>query len=312
MQVSALVEPRFSRAQAGLFDNWVFMGDSLTEGVGASRVSYVTELAYLIRQKVKDGALPNELRAHLLRLRSVDADSHSRFVAFNLAGFIDKDEPAGRANLWLWNLACEGKMIDSDKEWLGLLEAIAPSVVVIFRGGLESIIRPTEFHDGSWPWWVPNTWRGYAAMDPRCYFSTTWWRKPKQRAVDAAKQKARIRLLNTSGGRPMIELDKFIETYQILLANIKRFKSRIIIAGMLPVDDASFPGSAKQFHLLNGELCAMAEREGVEFLDWGSVVESQVNKSDLYYRDGFHFNANGARLLARLIFQHIFEEAERA
>jgi lysophospholipase L1-like esterase len=110
----------------------------------------------------------------------------------------------------------------------------------------------------------------------------------------------------------MIELDKFIETYQILLANIKRFKSRIIIAGMLPVDDASFPGSAKQFHLLNGELCAMAEREGVEFLDWGSVVESQVNKSDLYYRDGFHFNANGARLLARLIFQHIFEEAERA
>jgi hypothetical protein len=288
------------------------MGDSLTEGVGASRVSYVTELTSLIRHQVKEGRLPAELRANLIRLRPVDAPSHSRFVVFNLAGFVDRDESDSDSNIWLWNLACEGKMIDSDKQLINFLETISPSVIVIFRGGLESIVRPATFFNNNWPWWVPNAWRGYAAMDPRCYFSTTWWRKPKQRAVDAAKQKARIRLLNTSGGRPMLELDKFIETYQILLANIKRFKSRIIIAGMLPVDDASFPGSAKQFHLLNGELCAMAEREEVEFLDWGSVVESQVNKSDLYYRDGFHFNANGARLLARLLFQHIFEEAERA
>jgi len=288
------------------------MGDSLTEGVGASRVSYVTELTYLIRQKVKEGTLPDELRAHLLRLRSVDTGSHSRFVVFNLAGFIDKDEPAGGANLWLWNLACEGKMIDSDHQWLGFLETITPSVVVIFRGGLESVIRPTELYDGSWPWWIPRTWRGYAAMDPRCYFSTTWWRKQKQQALDAAKQKARLRLLKMHGGRPMIEPDKLIETYQGLLSDLQRLKSRIIIAGMLPVDEATFPGSARQFHLLNGELHELAERERVEFLDWGSVVESRVAKSDLYYRDGFHLNADGAKLLARLLFQHIFKEAERA
>jgi lysophospholipase L1-like esterase len=309
MQVSAPLASQRDSDRIELYGNWVFMGDSLTEGVGASRISYVTELTRLIRQQVKEGKLPAELRANLIRLRPVDAPSHSRFVVFNLAGFVDRDKNDSDSTIWLWNLACEGKMIDSDKQLIGFLETISPSVIVIFRGGLESIIRPTTFFDNNWPWWVPVSWRGYAAMDPRCYFSATWWRKLKQQALDSVKQKVRLQLLTTRGARPMIEADKVINIYQELLGGIKRFKARTIMVGMLPVNETSFPESNIQFQLLNDELRALAEQEEVEFLDWGVEVRRQMVKENLYYRDGFHPNAAGARFLAQEIFAHLFNQA---
>src|SRR5688572_8236539 len=155
--------------------NWVFLGDSLTEGVGSKRISYVSELVTQIRST-------NRINVHEMRLRHADVGG---FVEFNVAGKMDADEGRHSSDLWCWNLACEGKTIESDVAWLPLIRTLAPELVVIFRGSLESIVRPAAFHDRSWPWWVPPSWKGYAAMDPRCYFSTTWWRKAKQQFVDA-------------------------------------------------------------------------------------------------------------------------------
>ena len=109
----------------------------------------------------------------------------------------------------------------------------------------------------------------------------------------------------------MIEADRVVQIYQELLGGVKRFKARIIIAGMLPVGDASFPASDAQFQLLNDELRALAEREGVEFLNWGAEVRRQMVAENFYYRDGFHPNAEGARFLAREIFAHLFNQAPR-
>ena len=146
--------------------NWVFIGDSLTEGVGVRRTSYVSELTNLIRRNVLEHTLPVGLRANLIRLRPINPISQTQFAVYNLAGHLDKDHNGGDSAIWLWNLASEGKMIDSDQELLGFLSSISPSIIVIFRGGLESILRPRHFHDDTWPWWVPLSWCGYAAMDP--------------------------------------------------------------------------------------------------------------------------------------------------
>lgn len=285
------------------------MGDSLTEGIGTSRISYVAELLRLIRQKVEEGELPATLRANLIRLRPVDPSSHSRFVVFNQAGFIDKDEKGNGSSLWLWNLACEGKTIDTDKQLVAFLETISPSVIVIFRGSLESIIRPATLHNNNWPMWIPSSWRGYAAMDPRCYFSTTWWRKLKQWGIDALKQKARMQLLAAPDAEPLINIDTLLGIYQDLLTDIKRFKARVIVVGMLPVSATNFPKSDNQFQLLNNSLRTLAKEEGVEFLDWGRALESRTDKDSLYYRDGFHPNAEGARFLAREMFECLFGQA---
>ena len=270
--------------------NWVFLGDSLTEGVGSKRISHVAELVKQLRSSGRN--------VHEFRLRHVD-NGFNRQIDFNVAGLMNVD--AGPADLWLWNLACEGQTIESDFGWLPLIAALRPELVVMFRGSLESIIRPAMVAEGNWPWWVPRSWRGYAAMDPRCYFSTTWWRKAKQSSVDALKQRARLKLLQERPGKPLLDLEQFA-TYQTeLLRRLRALGTRVLVLGLLPVDQACFPGSSEHFKSVNARLKEIANAEGAEFLDWAS----SLNGGDLFYRDGFHPNAAGAEALAMILRERL-------
>ena len=273
--------------------NWVFLGDSLTEGVGSKRISHVTEF-------VKQMRAAAGTNVHEFRLRQIGADFSSQ-IDFNVAGLMNVDGDQNPADLWLWNLACEGQTIDSDPRWLPLIAALRPELVVIFRGSLESIIRPAMVLDGDWPWWVPQSWRGYAAMDPRCYFSTTWWRKAKQSSVDALKQRARLKLLKLRPGKPLFELEEFASYQTELLKQLRELGTRVIVLGLLPVDGTQFPGSREHFNTVNARLKQTAEAEGVEFVDWAS----SLNGGDLFYRDGFHPNAAGAEALAKILREQI-------
>ncbi len=273
--------------------NWVFLGDSLTEGVGSKRVSHVTAL-------VKQLRLSGGANVHEFRLRQIDAD-FNRQIDFNVAGLMNVDEDQKSSDLWLWNLACEGQTIDSDFGWLPLIAALRPELVVIFRGSLESIIRPAMVADGDWPWWVPHTWRGYAAMDPRCYFSTTWPRKVKQSSVDALKQRARLKLLNATPGKPLLDLEKFASYQTELLKRLAALGTRVLVLGLLPVDEARFPGSSAQFKTVNARLKQVADAEGAEFFDWAL----SLNGGDVFYRDGFHPNAAGAEALAHILRERL-------
>ena len=278
--------------------NWVFLGDSLTEGVGSKRISHVAELVKQLRSA--GCAVAAGANVHEFRLRQIGAD-FSRQIDFNVAGLIDVDADQNPSDLWLWNLACEGQTIESDFGWLPLIAALRPDLVVIFRGSLESIVRPAMVMDKDWPWWVPQSWRGYAAMDPRCYFSTTWWRKAKQTSVDALKQTARIRLLKVRPGKPLIDVDQFASYQTELLKRLRALGTRVLVLGLLPVDEARFPGSREHFKTVNARIKQVADAEGAEFLDWAS----SLNGNDLFYRDGFHPNAAGADALAKILRERL-------
>src|SRR5215217_5984542 len=279
--------------------NWVFLGDSLTEGVGSKRISHVTEFVKQMRSAAG-------VNVHEFRLRQVGAD-FNRQINFNVAGLMNVDGDQNPSDLWLWNLACEGQTIDSDLGWLPLIAALRPELVVIFRGSLESIIRSAMVLDGDWPWWVPQSWRGYAAMDPRCYFSTTWWRKAKQSSVDALKQRARLKLLKVRPGKPLIAIEKFMSHQTELLRRLRALGTRVLVLGLLPVDEARFPGSGEQFKTVNARLKQIADAEGVEFFDWAT----SLNGGELFYRDGFHPNAAGAGVLAGILRERLCKELGR-
>jgi len=275
--------------------NWVFLGDSLTEGVGWKRISYVTEVVKQIRST-------EQLNVHELRLRHSDP---SEFVEFNVAGKLDLDTEHAASDLWLWNLACEGQTIETDLAWLPLMRTLRPELVVIFRGSLESIIRPAALHDGTWPAWVPSSWRGYAAMDPRCYFSTTWWRKAKQEAIDATKQRVRLKLLTRGAARPLMNIDALAVHLTTLLHRLRELNTRVLILGLLPVDEARFPGSSAYFTWVNSRLSEVANAAGAEFFDWGSVLKASATRQQFFYRDGFHPNLAGATALAEILRSHL-------
>jgi hypothetical protein len=277
----------------------VFLGDSLTEGVGSKRVSHVTELTKQLR--ASDG----HANVHELRLRHVDAAAFNRHIEFNVAGLMNMEPQRHASDLWLWNLACEGQTINSDFGWLPLIAALRPERVVIFRGSLESVIRPAMLSDGDWPWWVPPSWRGYAAMDPRCYFSTTWWRKAKQSSVDSVKQKVRLKLLESRPGVPLVDLE-LLATYQTaLIQRLQALGARVLVLGLLPLDHARFPGSPEYFQLVNARLRQIATAEGVDFFDWGSLLPSNGTRKDLFYRDSFHPNEAGAAVLGKILREYL-------
>ena len=278
--------------------SWVFLGDSLTEGVGSRRVSHVSELAKQLRSS-------DVTNVHEFRLRQIDTSSF-RDIEFNVAGYLNGNGATNSgSDLWLWNLACEGQTIETDFAWLPLIGALRPELVVIFRGSLESIIRPVMLRDGQWPWWVPASWRGYAAMDPRCYFSTTWWRKAKQQSVDALKQKARLQFLREGEGRPLMEADVLVSHQATLLKELRALGARVLVLGLLPVAETRFPGSPDHFKSVNARLKAVAEAEGAEFFDWAAPLAHQGRHEDLFYRDSFHPNAAGARALAEILQTHL-------
>ena len=283
--------------------NWVFLGDSLTEGVGSKRISHVAEL---VKQLRSSGCAAN---VHEFRLRHLDALDGD--IQFNVAGFMNVDEQRNSSDVWLWNLACEGQTIESDFDWLPLIGALRPELVVIFRGSLESIIRPAMLRDGTWPWWVPQSWRGYAAMDPRCYFSTTWWRKAKQSSVDSLKQKARLRLLKLRPGSPLMDLDQLASYQTELLRRLRMLGTRVLVLGLLPVDQARFPDSPEHFKAVNARLREIASAEGAEFFDWASLLAGKGKHSELFYRDSFHPNEAGARALAEILSERFCGEQSR-
>src|ERR1041384_5492376 len=119
--------------------NWVFLGDSLTEGVGSKRISHVTEF---VKQMRGDAGM----NVHEFRLRQIGADVN-RQIDFNVAGFMNVDGEQYSSDLWFWNLACEGRTIDSDFGWLPLIASLKPELVIVFRGSLEGIVRPAMLQD---------------------------------------------------------------------------------------------------------------------------------------------------------------------
>jgi len=273
--------------------NWIFLGDSLTEGVGSKRVSHVAELATQLRAA-------GDLNVHEFRLRHID-DGLQRQINFNVAGFMNVDAQQNSSDVWLWNLACEGRTIETDFEWLPLIAALRPELVVIFRGSLESIIRPAMVHDGDWPAWVPRSWRGYAAMDPRCYFSSSWWRKAKQGSLDALKQSVRLKLLKVRPGKPLMELETLVSHQTELLKRLGELNGRVVVLGLLPLDQARFPGSPAYFKTVNARLREIAQTEGAEFFDWATQLPTNGSRGGLFYRDSFHPNAAGAAALAQIL-----------
>lgn len=281
--------------------NWVFLGDSITEGMGSLRFSYVTEIARLINAR----AAKND--AVVFRLRWQSADILSRRVMFNCLANCEvaaEDQP-GR---WLWNLASEGQMIDSDFAWLPLLANLRPEKIFVMRGGLENILRPESYVAHTQPFWIPSSWRGYASLDPRCYYSNTWWRRAKQQLVDRLKQRIRHRLLKTQPVRSLMDPDVFASKLDRLCSAAAACTSELVLLGLVPVSDETFPGSRSRFAMVDDIIAQTAKKHMGRYIDLKETLEQPSNASvdaGFFYQDGFHPTLAGARQIASKILGEI-------
>ncbi len=276
---------------------WLFLGDSLTEGIGDRRDSWPAALAARIRAAA-------HRPVHHLSLRTVDFSGLRDAAHFDIAGRFDAD-PRGGPALWLVNLAAEATTVADDAARAGLLASLNAHRVFILRGPLETIIRPAPVADGAWPRWIPRSWRGYAAMDPRCHFSGAPWRGLKQRAVDHARQTVRLRLLR-AGGAPLMATGDWLAAYRRLVAAFAGRRARVTLLALPPVSPATFPATRELVDARNRELAALAAGAGAGFLDWSADLAAGGDA--LFCRDGFHPNAAGAARMAALAHARLCDE----
>ena len=286
-------------------EHWVFLGDSLTEGIGRDRVSYVSELAQNLRGKMAPLST-SPIRVGYFRVRKVQPDAFNKYISVNFAGLWEPPAGHDKFDLIVWNLGAEATTTADDIRWLTLLKILNPKLIVVMRGALESIVRPRSLQSGCWPWWVPSTWRDCVSMDPRCYFSGPWWRVTKQRTVDLIKQRLRLRML-ADGGAPMHAANRVFENYVTLLDGLKECCANIAVCGLLPVSDKTFPGSSASFRNINQGLRKIAERCGAHFINWEELLGHPLNWQQLLYRDGFHPNMAGAKLIGQKLSDHLFQ-----
>lgn len=284
-------------------ENWFFFGDSLTEGVGSSRISYLSEFVELFRKSEEKKPIETRRVVHLVKMRDVDPVTFNRYIKCNIAGNWSRGDFGQGGTVWIWNFACEGTTIKYDQQWLPWIQNIKPEKIFLFRGALENVIRPSAAVVGGWPWWVPASWHGYASMDPRCYFSDTWWRKTKQLFIDAIKQKIRLFFLSKGDNKSLLELPYFADEFRKNLSEFCYLCTDVYVFGMLPIADAKFPGSNARFDKVNSIIFKETNRHNATFLDWGVRLASRQDCFDLFYRDGFHPNKSGAKVLAEHLFR---------
>lgn len=280
---------------------WLFLGDSLTEGIGKWRVSYVSELVTMLRQESADPV-------HQMRLRRLDFSNAKDLSFFNLAGYVDHDPRESRTPHWILNLAAEGSTIRDDCLFEALLPACKIERVFILRGPLESIVRPYPIRDGCWPVWVPRSWRSYSALDPRCYFSAGPLRYAKQKMVDHAKQFIRLRLL-VGGGAPIIPDVEFLDQYERLLNRVIGLGARVTALAIPPVDGKVFPGTPEIVERRNNAIRDLCAQYGVDCFSWN--VAASVAPATLFCRDGFHPSELGAKQFAQQLMRYLHQVSLR-
>jgi len=100
-----------------------------------------------------------------------------------------------------------------------------------------------------------------------------------------------------------MELEEFAQNQSELLQKLRALGARVLVLGLLPVDEACFPNSPAYFKSVNTRLKEIANAAGVEFLDWGSLLPGKGTHAELFYRDSFHPNEAGARALSEILLQ---------
>lgn len=238
-------------------ETWLFLGDSLTQGVGSKRISYASQLQSLLD----------------------DRSANTRVV----------------------NLAAEATTVKQDLHLLDEIQAVNPEYIFIMRGALEGIVRPQLQIDGDYPAWFPKSWRRYAGLDPRCYWSDTWWRRWKDQRIDWIKQHLRMHLLRTSPNAQLLDDAVFEASLVVLLSKLCELDAHLYLLGLPSVSETTFPGSSEAFLSRNQLIKQCAQDTGAIYLE----LDEGMYFDRHYYRDGFHPNQAGAELMAASLLRQL-------
>ena len=113
--------------------------------------------------------------------------------------------------------------------------------------------------------------------------------------------------VQTSAG-PLMALDQLASHQTALLRRLRELGTRVLVLGLLPLDQTRFPGSPDYFKSVNERLREVSIAEGAEFFDWAAPLATKGTHAELFFRDTFHPNEAGARALAEILRERFCRE----
>lgn len=299
----AFLRPNFVYLQANFrkvcgLNTVIFFGDSMTEGIGSERISYVSELHRILNNM----GVPSSLE----RIRR--SETLGGFPS-NLWNWVIHSQPAFWPNaplddrgVRLINFAVEGTTIDYDMMLQSQLHGLRPDVIFVFRGVVEAVHRMDL--DGFLTRCLPKRWKSMGALEPRCYFSNHWLRGIKQYLESESKSWLRRKIFSAHGSYPIMTPEEFSQKLETFLTRLKEaYDAPVVVGTMLPIIGKHFPGTAKEFENFNDVIKGVTSSLKVELLEWHLALPKSHALEELYFADGLHLNAKGNAILAEVLLK---------
>ena len=105
------------------------------------------------------------------------------------------------------------------------------------------------------------------------------------------------------GGAQLLTDERFLAAYRALVEAVQSAGAAVTVLALPPVSSATFPGTEASVLTRNAALRTLAREAGASFVDFHAALVSEGEGA--FFRDGFHPNERGSRILAEELIEHV-------
>lgn len=203
---------------------------------------------------------------------------------------------AERLGLELVDFSGSAMMIDQSLDAFSQ-RPVPGGLAIIAHGITEAIVRPTPRALAL----MPARWRNPGWMDPRPYYSRSWWKRVPQRLESAARWRIKNLLIRILGGTQWRSPDAYRSALHDLLERLITSGTAVVVLGSPDLDERYFPGSPQQLHRYDDINAALAEQLGAMHIR----LSDRLDAWDDYLADHFHPSVSGHARIAGEILRRL-------
>ena len=210
------------------------------------------------------------------------------------------------------NFASSGTMINYINNLYDDILEFNPDLIIIMYGSVEAQIRPNVERDRFKLWSLtPKRYHIGGMLNPRPFYSKKFGRYVLDCLDNCFRGLLNKILFLTQGKCQWMNISRFDEEYRKVLDFLKQegYKN-IMMVSTIYLDDSIYNGSLNEYKKYNSVIEKIADDTNNMYVDIFKVLESLVTKDTLqwkyyYYKDNFHPNINGLKVIADIIVDGI-------
>ncbi len=173
---------------------------------------------------------------------------------------------------------------------------------IIAYGSVDAMLRPNTQSKLNLYAHIPERYRKTGMLNPRPYFSRRWYKSIIQHMDSWIRWNMNAILLNIQGSMTWVSPDDFLFLYQKAVHSLQKYSEHVILLSTVRVSDKYFPGTNKMYRKYNGLIEEISEKnEKCSYID----LYRHLDSDSLFYKDIFHPNEVGYRVIANLVAEVI-------